>query len=661
MHVDPVLECYEVAALALQPPPTLTLSEWAEANRILHSDYAAEPGPYRRDRTPYLIEPMDRLSVHDPCREVVTLFPSQVGKTTVLENWLGYIVDLAPAPTMLVQPSDDDCRDWSTTRLDLLIRDTPSLVSKVDSGNEPGSVNNTLNKRFRGGRLYLKGTNSSSKSRSKAIKFMGMDEIDAFKNLPGEGDIVGLFEKRVTSFGSKAKLYKSSTPTDEPTSRIWREYLASDQHEAFFKLPCCNSYQRLKYEHLIHPHKTRTGRAQYQCPFCGKRLDEHTKAEWLSTVRWMPWLANDDEREAVLEAIAEEGEVNPSELEAHEWELSQHPLWVAKAQRTRGKKLGYQLNGLCSPYGWLSWDEICEEHSKATQTGDPELLQVWTNTRMAEVWRGMSGDKVDDKSLTRFCVPYERPVPEPVKILTAGVDVQKDWIEAIVAGWDETKSPWAIGHAVLYGDPEQDDVWSELRSFLFQRFDGYRISAACIDSGYLPDRAYRFCGPLNKANIWASKGLGDTKAPIVSHRQSSIKRKGGTYKLMQLGVHRAKKRLMERLQKEPGTPGCFHFPDEFSESPYMPEQWFARERQDYFAQLTAEALHRFKRGGAMVEEWRKTRERNEVLDCWVYAYAAHTALVQQHYTPKPRMEDTEPTETPPKRKQPYLERRKKWF
>jgi phage terminase large subunit GpA-like protein len=44
--------------------------------------------------------------------------------------------------------------------------------------------------------------------------------------------------------------------------------------------------------------------------------------------------------------------------------------------------------------------------------------------------------------------------------------------------------------------------------------------------------------------------------------------------------------------------------------------------EEFFAQLTAEKLVTKFRKGFSVMEWVKTRERNEALDCFAYAYAA---------------------------------------
>jgi phage terminase large subunit GpA-like protein len=62
---------------ALRPPPLQTVSEWADANRVLPSSSSAEPGPWRTDRVPYLREVMDGMDVDLPdiTRENVRAVP----------------------------------------------------------------------------------------------------------------------------------------------------------------------------------------------------------------------------------------------------------------------------------------------------------------------------------------------------------------------------------------------------------------------------------------------------------------------------------------------------------------------------------------------------------------------------------------------------------
>ena len=97
---------YRLAFLdGLRPESLGTVSEWADRYRVLGGIGCPEPGPWRTSRTPYLREPMDCLSASSRVRRVVLMFGSQLGKTEAGLNWLGYIIDQRPAPTLLTQPT----------------------------------------------------------------------------------------------------------------------------------------------------------------------------------------------------------------------------------------------------------------------------------------------------------------------------------------------------------------------------------------------------------------------------------------------------------------------------------------------------------------------------------------------------------------------------
>lgn len=75
----------EVIREITKPPPRLTLSQWADQNRVLSPEASAEPGPWRTDRAPYLREIQDTLS--DPyVRKMVWVAASQVGKALALDT-----------------------------------------------------------------------------------------------------------------------------------------------------------------------------------------------------------------------------------------------------------------------------------------------------------------------------------------------------------------------------------------------------------------------------------------------------------------------------------------------------------------------------------------------------------------------------------------------
>lgn len=228
-----------------------------------------------------------------------------------------------------------------------------------------------------------------------------------------------------------------------------------------------------------------------------------------------------------------------------------------------------------------------------------------------------SGETVDETSLLARREAYPAEVPTPVLLLTAGVDVQDDRLDAEIVGWRTGEESWGISYRVLWGDPDSPAVWQEPDDLLgtpWQREDGVRlrIAACCIDSaGHRTEAVYRYVKPRQARRVYATVGRAGVGRPIISapaqKRQGTAKR---PVKLFTVGVDEAKGILYARLKSRDPGPGCCHFPD---------GQGYDAE---YFQQLTAEkrVVRYFK--GFPRAEWIKTRARNEALDCRVQAHAA---------------------------------------
>ena len=84
-----------------KPPENLTVDQWADKYRRLSPESSAEAGPWRTKRTPYLAEPMKAFT--DPrVRKIVMVAASQVGKSELEMNIIGYIIDQDPGITLKV-------------------------------------------------------------------------------------------------------------------------------------------------------------------------------------------------------------------------------------------------------------------------------------------------------------------------------------------------------------------------------------------------------------------------------------------------------------------------------------------------------------------------------------------------------------------------------
>ena len=215
----PTLELLARCAAVLKPPPALTLSEWADRYRVLSAESSAEPGRWHTDKAPYQREIMDAIG--DPhIRKVVIMSAAQIGKTDAfILNPLGYYMDYAPAPILVMQPTLDMGQTFSKDRLAPMIRDTPELRDKIDVKSRY-SGNTIMKKNFPGGHITIVGANSATGLASRPIKVLLADEVDRYPASAGtEGDPLSLAQKRQTTFWDK-KTVIVSTPVIKGQSRI---------------------------------------------------------------------------------------------------------------------------------------------------------------------------------------------------------------------------------------------------------------------------------------------------------------------------------------------------------------------------------------------------------------------------------------------------------
>jgi phage terminase large subunit GpA-like protein len=566
----------ELADLAwrrgMRPEPQIDVSAWAERHFVLPPT-SAEPGPWRTKRTPYLREIMAALSTGNPAERIVFMKGAQLGGTSCGLAWIGYVIHNAPGIMMMVQPSIDMVRRNTTTRIDPMIEASPVLRELVAAPRSRDSGNSLFRKSFPGGQLVMTGANSAIGLRSTPVRYLFLDEVDGYPaDANNEGDPVALAIQRTATFRGRRKIYMVSTPTLKDHSRIAAAYEESDKR--MFFVPClhCGDMAPITWARIQWP-EGRRYQASLICEKCGGIHFEHDK---------------------------------PRLLEAGEWR--------ATAQGD-GRTIGFHLSALYSP--WETWAEIALEHGQVRK--DPPRLQVWTNTKLAECWEDMGGEILQADPLMDRREDWGKPLPEGVALLTAGVDVQGDRIEAQVVGWGTDEESWVIDYRVIWGDPSGPRIWNDLDSFLQTTYPHSRalpdmpIRAACIDTGgHHTKAAYEFCRTRLARRIWGIKGRGGTGIPVWPHRPSRTK---GRVPLFMIGVDAVKDSLFARLHLREVGPGFVHF---------------SQERDaEYFRQLTAErVITRFEKGRP-IRSWQPKREgeRNEALDTFVYAMAGLHGLI----------------------------------
>ena len=474
------------------PPESLTVDEWADKHRRLSPESSAEAGPWRTKRTPYLEEPMKAFTgpkVH----KIVMVAASQVGKSELELNIIGYIIDQDPGSILYVHPTIDDARKFSRLRVAPMIRDSKPLKAKVHDVKAKDSGNTILQKSFPGGMLTLTGSNSASALASTPARYIIGDERDRWAVSAGtEGDPWALAEARQATFYN-AKAVEVSTPTIKGNSNIETSFFQGTQERWCHRCPECGEYHEIVFDDIkFEPEATRIrgkktwklkGGVSWACPGCGCLIPEETMRR--QPAKW----------------------------------IAENPDAYAKGVRS------FWLNAFSSP--WTPWQKIVLKFLDAQS--DPQRLKVVYNTLLGQLWEDRGDLEDEDTMLARREDYGTRPdgtpveLPDGVLVLTCGVDTQDNRLEYEVVGHGHYGETWGIVKGYIMGRPDTPEVWQRLDDvidhvYTFKNGRGLRISITCVDSGgHFTQEVYEAAGPASTSASLLSRARAATGSPS-SHR-----------------------------------------------------------------------------------------------------------------------------------------------
>lgn len=604
-------------ARMVKPPRKRTPSEWADESRMLPPGNA-EPGPWRSRRTPYMIPPLEAYQ-NPHYRRIVVVAGSQTGKTEGLLNIIGQKLDDDPAPVLYVGPTKSNVDSVIEPRLDQLLKHCPALWGKTLHGRKAQK----LVKRVAGVTLRLAWAGSPTELASQPAHTVLVDEIDRMEPIPGEGDPLTLAEARIATYPD-GRLIATSTPTEgsvtsskhpvtgiehwdvaEPedvASPIWRLFQEGTRHEWAVPCPECHDYFVPRFKLLTWPKGSSPRKAlreaRLACPNCGALLADDCRTEMNEAGRYLA------PGQSVIDGVVVG---DPPDTDT----------------------ISFWASGLCS--AWISWGQRASSWITAARSGDPEKIRSTINTAFGELYR-VGADAPQWESVRALCVPYALgELPEGVRVLTCGVDVQKNRLIYDVRGWGKRSESWLIESGELWGETEQQDVWNDLSGLLDRKWgERLAIRRMGIDSGYRPgdkwkkpdNLIYAFCRK-HPARVIATKGH-ETLAKPLSPSLIDVTIKGQTFKkglqLWHIDSDYFKSWVHGRLQWPADQPGGWHLPHDVTD--------------DYCQQLTAEARTLKPSGHAT---WVRIRKDNHHLDCEsINVAVAHSlGLHRQPEPPKP--------------------------
>ena len=571
----------------MQPPENLSVTEWAECKRYLSTEASAEPGLWRTSRTPYLRAIMDAFT--DPkVRHIVFVAASQVGKTEVINNMIGYIIDQNPGSILFVHPTTIVAREFSKLRIAPMIRDSPALRRKISAPKSRDSGNTLLQKSYPGGILTLCGSNEAHALASKPIRYVFGDERDRWAISAGtEGDPWELAMARQTTFYN-AKAVEVSTCTIRGSSAIAKSFAKGTMERWKSKCPHCGEYHEIQWKNIRYDVE--------------ETVVNHERTYTVSNIMW------------ICPGCACVSDETTMKKQPARWEAD-NPAAYANGVRS------FWLNAFVSP--WASWESICLKYQNAL--GDSGKMQVVYNTCFGQLWEDR-GDTQDPDTLMGRREIYEAELPEGVLVLTAGVDTQDDRFEYEIVGHGHFGETWGIEKGIIMGRPDDPATWDSLDMMVFDRVLrfkdglGLKVSISFVDEGgHFTGEVRRFCQQRIQKKVYCIKGFPGPDRPFTSppKKQKIIikNRYLGTVWQYQLGVDSGKQMVMDNLKVQAPGPKYCHFP--------LRDDYGAM----YFNGLLSE--HLVPEGKTRQRwVWQKIQghERNEPLDCRNYALAAYKVL-----------------------------------
>jgi phage terminase large subunit GpA-like protein len=586
-------------ARALRPDEKVSISDWAAKYRVLPPD-TPEPGPWRNERTPYLVDIMDTMSPGSAVREGWVMKGHQVGGSACGENFIGAAICTAAGSILVVFSTIEDAKQWELQRFEEMRRSTRELRRRVRDADATGANNTKLRKKYPGGVMRLVSANRVGALKSATIRYVKFEEPDEYVlDLDDQGNPIDLAKKRTSNFGRRAKIYGDGTPTIEGRSAIEKQFGRGDRRRWFIPCPSCGHAQVLDWARF----KWDAGEpdsVKHYCEACGEGFAEHA------------WKARSYARTPGM-----------TEAQAREAGLAH---WRSTADGERGVA-SWHLPSLIAPVGWRPWSNLAAEYDAALEAeklGDTEARKTFANNELGVPWAETLRAAVTADKLRQRRENYPLfTCPAAGLVVVASVDTQDNRLAVEVRAYGRGEESWGLHHGEIWGSPASTDTWVKVRELLeapIRHISGQmiRVDAAAIDAGGHFDAEVKlFCRDaqargrhwfaIRGAPAYRAQMLGKPRTEEINFRGKPVP---GGAQVRYVGTQQIKNLLHNRLMGiEKHGPGFVHWPLGYAD--------------DYFDQLVAEKRERRRdRQGNAAYWWVKAGARNEAWDLLVYGYAA---------------------------------------
>jgi phage terminase large subunit GpA-like protein len=483
-------------------------------------------------------------------RQITIAKASQVGGSELCNIFIGYTADVNPAPTLICMPREDDANRRLATRIRPMFKANPGLLKHLPHGRIDGlniGKETILDNMI----LFIAWSNSPAALADNPVANIILDEVGKYPPSSGrEADPISLAKKRQRTFRSRSKLIIPSTPVADD-DLLDAEFKKGDQCEWWVPCEKCGRWHKIDWFNvkldkskdgkLLEPDEyEKGGHAIYVCPHCGDQWDDYRRFDAVSKGQFVPLGGAVDENGGTI------GTVEAGHHSCRITCVMLHPVFQT-------------MDDLA-----VNWAQA----NIAKHEGNILPLQDFFNSQLALPWR-QTEQTTEMTIIKRHITGRESGiVPLNCKMITAGVDVQKDHVWVILLGWGHLSECWIIWAGRLEtGDTSNLGNYELVRKFAASRWpiEGkkeetprvMRIAATAVDCGAFTDTVTDFTLQCTESNVMAVRG-DDKVKNTVYHVFKLPDKKTVRY---DLNITILKDRLFRLLfeSDKPG-PGFMHIP-----------------------------------------------------------------------------------------------------
>jgi phage terminase large subunit GpA-like protein len=442
----------------LRPSDSGDVVEWLEENVLAIPD-SPMPGPFRSERTPWIAEAL-RIIADGEVRMATIIASIQSGKSLLARLLTCHIIANTPGPTMLLQATDSEAKDFALRYLRPVWNNCPPVKARLSADDLDRSTTADFDRMT----LYCRGLHNETNLQRLSLRFTIADEC--WQAPPGH---LAELSARVTAFGWMGKRVFMSQG-GRAGQEIHQLHETTDQRDWNMRCPKCDALQPYVWEQVRFPDDAKTtgswdllkvtNGTTYECASCQERLPDN----------------------------------NATRLEAN-----RRGAFVATASSTNSGYVGLHWNSLAS----MSWGELAvmmiKSKEQAEIYGDEEQRRIFKQKRLALAWAEEGGEIVNIAAAANYncaddwegesvitpkgkVVEREGAPDGSFPFRTAGIDVQRGYFFGVVRRWSKT------GHSRLKAFAKID-TWQDVEAFV--KLHAVHPALVMVDAGDQAQDVYR--------------------------------------------------------------------------------------------------------------------------------------------------------------------------